>query len=272
MIMSYQKYRIRLDVVTYQQDFSAEVVYKENRQKMIPHNCDNDICKLLNPCNDELLSYQEVMDRVIKSENSFYDLLENMRNSKKLNLSAPFGFLDWSGIHMVYQLPNKEFIYELAKKIKELDPKIIIEVGAGRGIISRHISKILNKKIILTDSYDWWEYKNTEKEFLCQDVLKRNYIDAIEEFKPDLIIVSWIPYSECWTKDFRKYPFVKGYILIGENRGGATGCDEDWNQDWQFQHIEDAEKYGVCKTDHIFSRKHSTCFIKHTSIVYFERP
>lgn len=242
---------------------------------MISHNCDNDVCKLLNPCLDELLPYQEVVDRVKKAEEYLHIAardMKNMENMKGLKIPSPLNLLDWGNKHMVYQLPNKEFIYELANKIKDIKPDIILEIGAGRGIVSRHVSKILNKEIILTDSYDWWDYKDDETRTLCTNVLKRNHIDAIEEFKPDLIIASWIPHGKSWTKDFRKYPFVKGYIIIGESRGGATGSEDDWNTDWKLQHLYNVEMYGICKTDYIFPVTNSRIFLKHTNVVYFERP
>lgn len=236
------------------------------------HSCDNDICKLLNPCIEELLPYREVLDRVAKVEEFFYVNVRKFKNMERFKIKSPFDLSDWASKHMIYQLPNKEFVSEIANKIRDIKPDIIVEVGAGRGLISGYVNKILNKEIILTDSYDWWDYDNDETKILCPNVLKRTYIDAIEEFKPDIIIASWIPYDQCWTKDFRKYPFVKGYIIIGESRGGATGCDDDWITDWKLQYLDNVKKYGISKTDHGFSLKGSIFRLAHTCVTYFERP
>ena len=238
---------------------------------MIMCDYDNDTCKLLDPCLKTLLPYQEVLEKVIKSEKSLYSTARRIKNMEKLDISYPFCLLDWSFERMIYQLPNKEFIYELAKNIKDIKPETILEVGAGRGVISKLVSKILNKDIVLTDSYEWREYSN-DKEKLHPKVLKKTYIEAIEEFKPDLIIASWMPHNASWTKDFRKYPFVKGYIIIGEYKGGATGSDEDWETDWKFKHLEEVEKYGICRTDHGFAMRDSMLCIRHTCTTYFERP
>ncbi len=239
--------------------------------KITNHSCDNDVCKLLNPCLEELLPYEDVLSRVNKVETDFYYNMKHLDKMKILDMSAPLYLLDWADKHFVFQIPNKEFIYELANKIKGIGPKTILEVGAGRGIISKYLSEVLGKNIIMTDSYDWWNYKNPETKILCPNVLKRTYIEAIEEFKPDLIIASWIPYGQCWTKDFRKYPFVKGYILIGEYEG-ATGCDEDWDTNWEIEHLENVDKYGICKTDVGFFSKNPMFVIKHTDVTYFQRP
>ncbi len=238
---------------------------------MISHTCDNDVCKLLNPCIDELLSYSEVIRRVTEVEKSTYFI---MKNFKKVNMSitGPLGLFDWAMRHMVYQIPNVEFVRGLSNKIEDIGAKTILEVGAGRGIISKHIGNALKKKIILTDSYGWWENYGCIKNIEYDGVLKRNYIDAIEEFEPDLIIASWIPYNECWTKDFRKYSFVKGYILIGEAEGGATGCLEDWNTDWKMQRLKNVSNHGISRTDSGFHMAESIFRILHTNVTYFERP
>ena len=231
---------------------------------MIDHDCDNDVSKLLNPCIEELLSYNDLLNRVIKVEESFHDILRKIKSGEKSDGKPPYNLSSWADMQMIYQLPNKEFIYEFAHQIKKIKPDIILEVGAGKGIICKHLSKILDKKIILTDSYDWWNYNDA-------DVLKRTYQEAIEEFKPDLIIVSWIPYHENWSKDFRKYPFVKGYIIIGEKRGGATGCDKDWKTDWKIQNLNNVTKYGICKTDYGCFIKDSLVWLRHSNVTYFER-
>lgn len=238
---------------------------------MIIHNCDNDVCKLLNPCVDKLLPYQEVLRRVVEVEKSSHVDMKKIRQMGML-IPGPFDLFDWAHRHMMYQLPNVEFINELSNKIKETGAKKILEVGAGRGVICRYVSKILNKKIILTDSYDWWEHNDYVKNIEYKDVLKRNYVEAIEEFEPDLIIASWIPYNECWTKDFRRYPFVKGYILIGEGRNCATGSEEDWLTDWSIQDWDSVAEYGICKTDHGFHMQDSMFRVLHTNVTYFERP
>jgi len=183
--------------------------------------------------------------------------------------------LGWCDQHSVYQLPNIEFVQELATAIGNISPKVILEVGAGRGTISRHVSKNINRKIILTDDYSWWDNINNKEKIECPDVIKVNYKDAIDTYKPDLIIASWIPYGAYWTEYFRKCPSVKGYILIGEGRGGCTGSDKDWDTDWTEKYLDNVEKYGICKTDHGFSVKDNvfrTFHTRHTRVTYFERP
>lgn len=50
-----------------------------------------------------------------------------------------------------------------------------------------------------------------------------DYKEALKKYKPDIVISSWMPYTEDWTKDFRTFSSVKEYILIGEPDNGCCG-------------------------------------------------
>lgn len=234
------------------------------------HNCDNITCQLLNPSLERLLTYRDLMKRVTKVEENFFEEIKHTDKSNR-HTSFPIDLWGWCNRHMVYQLRNIEFVQELAKVIKDVDPETILEVGAGRGIISRYISKIINKEIILTDDYSWWarwEREEIDEKIEYPDIVKMDYNDAIEIYKPDLIVASWIPHGQCWTEDFRKYPFVKGYIIIGEL--SCTGSEKDWINDWTAHTLDDVEKYAICRTDHSFCSEIGPMF--HTNATYFERP
>ena len=236
------------------------------------HDCNSqNTCTLLNPSLNRLLKYQDLAERIVKVEEAFFS---DMKYFDRLK-SFPMDLIGWCDQHSVFQVPNLEFVQELAREIKEIGAEIILEVGAGRGTISRHISKMIHNNIILTDNYSWWNNEHNKEKIEFPDVINMNYKDAIEKYKPDLIIASWIPYKAYWTKDFRECPSAKGYIIIGEDRGGCTGSEEDWNTDWSIKNLKNVEKYGICKTDHGFSIKDGTFRmfrISHTRVTYFERP
>lgn len=225
------------------------------------HDCNNDTCKLLNPCLERLLEYEDLNNRVTKTEEISY------KGLKSNNISLPLGIFGWACAHHVFQLLNIEFIQELAKKIKEINPEIVLEVGAGEGLLGKCLSKELGKDIILTDDYSWWERENIK--INNENVIRMDYKDAINKYRPELIIASWIPYKRCWTINFRKCKSVKGYILIGEGPGGCTGCDADWRSKWTRNDCYDIDKFGICRSDISFCRDIIT---KHTKVTYFERP
>ena len=229
------------------------------------HDCDNITCQLLNPSLERLLEYEDLRERVAKAEEIFF---EDLKCKDKLK-SFPLGLFGWTSAHHVFQLLNVEFIQELANKIKEIDPKIILEVGAGEGLLGKYLSKELEKEVILTDDYSWWEKENTK--IKNKDVIRMDYKSAIKEYNPDFIIVSWIPYKRWWTNQFIECKSVKGYILIGEGPGGCTGSDMDWKTPWIMKNLDDVDKFGISRTDHNFNGK--GCYnIRHTNVSLFERP
>lgn len=225
------------------------------------HDCSNETCELLNPCLEILLKYEDLDNIVAKTEEIFFNGL------KSINKSLPLGLFGWASAHHVFQLLSVEFIQELSKKIKEIDPETIIEVGAGEGLLGKYLSKELGKDIILTDDYSWWEREDVK--INNENVIRMDYKNAIREYKPEFIIASWIPYRKWWTRNFRKCESVKGYILIGEGLGGCTGSELDWKTKWIRCDCDDVEKFGICRSDHNFCRDIP---IRHTNVTYFERP
>lgn len=241
----------------------------ENDQ--VAHDCNNTTCQLLNQSLERLLDYDDLSKRVTKAEEIFFGDLKNILQSK----SFPLGLFGWTHAHHVFQLLNIEFTRELAKEIKEINPEVILEVGAGEGLLGKFLSKELGKEIILTDDYSWWERENIKIE--NKDVLRMDYKIAIKRYCPDLIIASWIPYNSWWTKEFRKCESVKGYILIGEGPGGCTGSDMDWKTSWIRRDLDNVEKYAICRTDFGFHGLMSSGgvdfgIIRHTYVSLFERP
>jgi hypothetical protein len=47
------------------------------------------------------------------------------------------GWLPWCEAHGIYQLPTAEWVEVLANTIRPLDPKRILELGAGSGALGR---------------------------------------------------------------------------------------------------------------------------------------
>lgn len=234
----------------------------ENGQE---HDCNNVTCQLLNLSLERLLDYEDLDKRVAKAEEIFFEDLKYISQNKSL----PLGLFGWTSAHHVFQLLNIEFIRELANEIKEINPEIILEVGAGEGLLGKYLSKELGKDIILTDDHSWWDREDIKIE--NKDVIIMDYKTAIKIYDPDLIIASWIPYKRWWTKEFQECKSVKGYILIGEGPGGCTGSDMDWNTSWIEHNLDNVEKYAICRTDHGFN---GIGFdrMRHTNVSLFERP
>jgi hypothetical protein len=165
-----------------------------------------------------------------------------------------------------FQFWNKQFNDELSKILKKIKPKLILEVGAGDGMLSRIL---FDRKfpIIATDNYDWpfnTRYFN---------VRELDYKEALKKYKPDVVISSWMPLYTDWTPDFRKAESVKHYITIGEVK---AACGGSWSQrkDWKMTFEKEATKYALCRTDDLFWHKNklnNNFMMNHSSVYKFSR-
>lgn len=140
----------------------------------------------------------------------------------------------------VFELWNKEYIENFSDYLKKRaedfkatkeKPLQILEVGAGNGKLTHFLkeqfekNKIENIEIRATDSGKLMKSIEAAgvkiKSHFPVEIL--DYKKAIEKYKPDVIICSWMPYEQDWTRDFRAAKSVKEYILIGEADGGCCG-------------------------------------------------
>ncbi|MDI6603285.1 MAG: hypothetical protein QME57_04235 [Patescibacteria group bacterium] len=141
----------------------------------------------------------------------------------------------------VFEFLNEEYLNALADyfvgKIQEYGaseekPLVILEIGAGNGRLSHFLQQKLEErapgqtKVVATDSGEWRLKRDFPVEQLKHD-------EAMKKYSPDIVIVSWMPYLQDSSKDIRKCPSVKEYILIGETDGGCCGDPwETWGQPW----------------------------------------
>jgi hypothetical protein len=140
----------------------------------------------------------------------------------------------------VFEFWNKEYIDAfseyLIQRAKEFQstkekPLQILEVGAGNGKLTHFLKEQFEKKKIenivirATDSGEWMKPREGISQIITPHfpVEILDYKEALEKYKPDVVICSWMPYEEDWTADFRATDSLKEYILIGEKDGGCCG-------------------------------------------------
>lgn len=162
-----------------------------------------------------------------------------------------------------YQYWNKEYIEQLSIAIKNLKLKsTILEVCAGDGMLSKHLTDN-NIKIVATDDCSWASVIQGD------NVERYDAIKAIEKFKPELVIASWIPFQH--SIDYQiLLTKVKHFIFIGETHGGCCGSDYIWdnykNAGYTMTELDDVDRYNLCRTDDKFhiGHSHTVLFSKKT--------
>lgn len=140
--------------------------------------------------------------------------------------------------HKVFEFWNKEYMDAfadyLADRVAKLGKLSIVEIGAGNGRFSTLLEIVLQEKglngdieIMPTDSNEWGLADNFS-------VVEMDYVQALEIFKPDIAISSWMPPGTDWAKTIRQFDCVKEYILIGD-----PTCCGDGEQTWGKSFLEE---------------------------------
>jgi hypothetical protein len=133
-----------------------------------------------------------------------------------------------------FELLTQEFIDQLSDYLIERSSQhaspsgeafTILEIGAGDGRLAYFLNNKLKEKginsiqIIATDSGEWGVSAVVPVE-------KINDQEALAKYKPDMALVSWMPYGYDGTALLRAQPSVDEYVLIGPPDGKA--CGESW--------------------------------------------
>ena len=183
----------------------------------------------------------------------------------------------WDKKKPTYEFLNKEFIDAfsnyLSQRAEELgateeNPVTVLEAGAGNGRLAHFVQQALEKvipgktKIIATDSGEWGIKPDFPVEIIKQE-------KALEKHRPDIVIVSWMPWEEDWTAGFRARDSVKEYLLIG-----GDCCGDDWEtwgaslddkkekpyekDGFAQERLDEISSHQICRTDDIGDYEHSS--------------
>lgn len=117
-------------------------------------------------------------------------------------------FCEFSPLGPLYLLPTTSFVTALAKQLRALGARRVLEVAAGDGALSRALAKTAPElEVIATDSGAWTapEARMTAKEqrahrgervpglLLGADVQRLEARRAVRKFAPDVVLASWLP-------------------------------------------------------------------------------
>lgn len=192
----------------------------------------------------------------------------------------------------IFEFLNEEYVSALsdylAQRAKLLgaskdSPLVVLEVGAGNGRLSHFLREKLEKNlpgqvmVIATDS-DQWGFKHV---FPVETMDHKN---AVERYKPRIVISAWMPIHVDFTHDFRAAKSVEEYILIGPAEGGCGDMWRTWGKRATFDENregkEDVAPYiadGFEREDLEDIRDHQICRMDepqnyfHSSTVSFKR-
>lgn len=123
--------------------------------------------------------------------------------------------------YMGFALVSNDWVKNLAKWIGD---RTCLEIMGGKGVLSKALYEN-NVNIICTDDHSWDSFDFTDLWF---DVKKIDCLKAIEEYKTDLIIISW-PYMDSKAYDclqkIREINSDAQILYIGDPSSKSTADD-----------------------------------------------
>jgi len=138
----------------------------------------------------------------------------------------------------IFQFYSTEFIDFLAKSIKSIGSKKIIEIGAGDGLLS-HFLQQKGIDIIPTDDHSRDDITHPMR------VEKLSHKEALEKHNPEVVLISWEELDYTYSIDVLNYHSVKCIVIIGEYDGGCTGSKKLWN----YENQDTDNPYCLARTD-----------------------
>ncbi len=208
----------------------------------------------------------------LRTDPGFLPRREDLKATFGLPDDQPDGLYEWLNfVHdpekPVFEMWTEEYIKEfstyLLTRLDDLGatvetPLTILEVGAGNGKLTYFLRERLNAKAAGRLKIAATDVQRRGRS--SENVEELGYVEALEQYKPDIVISSWMPKFYDWTGAFRQMPSVKEYILIGVP--SLTGDNEAWGiysdggfiQNYSIEgfrrtELHDLKKYQICGTD-----------------------
>ncbi len=150
------------------------------------------------------------------------------------------GWFEFCAERLVHDVYTVEFIDALAEEIRRLNEAPVVEICAGDGKLSLHLSR-REISVRATDKYPW-RVEGSEK-----PVERLSHRAALRKYLPEIVIAAWIPSKTGIGSDVLRSPHVKSFIDIGETGWMAEGAID--TESWKIIDLENVGRYSLCRTD-----------------------
>jgi len=194
-------------------------------------------------------NYAEQLDRLHDPE--FLPTLEQVKEiARNVDDVAWFSNM-FHGETSIFEIYTQEYVQALSNYIIERtqalegddEPITVLEVGAGNGRLTSLLQEFTTARLgeehninfIATDSMSWNLPQHAPVEQL-------DYKAALNQYRPQIVICSWMPCGEDWTKDFRETPETDEYILIGPPDEVTGDPWHTWGYEYAQNHQQDSRE------------------------------
>ncbi|MBI2581286.1 hypothetical protein HYV85_05795 [Candidatus Woesearchaeota archaeon] len=213
--------------------------------------------KLLN--TDSLLTHRETLDILL----SWGLTLREHRKYDQDTVTGPSSLMRFGA----FTILTREFVTELYIELRRrrLASLPILEICAGKGLLSHHLRK-LGAPVIATDDYSTDMVRNNEI------VERLSHVQALEKYNPRVVLGSWLPQESRIGDDVLNFPSVDYFLVIGESVEGATWLPKGYEYpDFKVYHLANVSRYALGASDFFSIKNEKWKLIPHTSVRLFKR-
>jgi hypothetical protein len=131
-------------------------------------------------------------------------------------------------LHCAHEVLSAEYIEGIVQSVKELlsegdggGETVCLEIGAGTGLLSEYLRPRLKGfcEVVAVDDF-------TSSISAVTSVVEMGCEEALNKYKPKLVICSWMPPGRDFSDAIAKCDSVHGYLLLGE--ADSSTCGDRW--------------------------------------------
>jgi hypothetical protein len=190
--------------------------------------------------------YDELYRHGLPGHDELWELVSDVRQSGN-------ALSEWCATRHFFQLWNREYVDALAQVLRAAGFRRILELGAGRGILSRELPARLEPgaEVLAVDDLVWCRDRPDWQALVPVWVHVMDYASALHELAPDLVILPLPPDTRQWAPLVRATSSVQSYVMLGPEAASAAAQPPPG---WTAQRLPQVERYSVCCLDYGLGR------------------
>ncbi len=207
------------------------------------------------------VSESEIFEKGIPSYNQAKTFFSSLEHED--------GWIDWCIENNIFHFYTKEYSEALSKELNKAVQSLreeprglfyldkIIEIGAGSGLLCRELQR--HKADILP----------TDVKPKSKFVEKLSAVEALEKYKPAIVVGAWLPFDANIELKILSYESVKYFFYICQSVNGIAGNEKIWRiSGWDVYSLQDADKFSISRYDFT---NHEGEIVKHSKTFLFRK-
>lgn len=140
-----------------------------------------------------------------------------------------------------FLVPCGELIASLAQRLGPLDDSPVLEVSAGRGELAESL-RAAGVRMVATDV--------ELPEGFTGPVERRSAEQALEQYRPALVLGSFVPVDSGIDRMVMSFPSVRHYVVLGARIGGLFGSASLWEEaGWTARPLDAVTQWMITRHD-----------------------